>query len=667
MQFAQVRAEQLQVGFQRFQFLAAGGLQQFADFLFQVVAELAQACLAGVGLLFQAGGFAGLRQAVAAVEQFRRAAEETAVVEDALQRAAGPGQFRVGRGVVAVAEVEALEFVLGDQQLAAQRGLFQQQQGGAGAQVGAGEPVAALLGRQGEPVLDLLLGNVHALADHFEHRLVAVAEGVEAVAEAQRFLRVVEHAGIGHAAVFQQFHHAVGGDAVEALQARVGHAAAQQLEGFHRAVVGDEVVVAVVAPVALRGALDQFGDFRAAQPERDRGEAAQFDLGVFLDHLRQRQDEQPRRVGAGQAVPAGQLQVADEGAVGQHQVAVEVQPAGRPARAARGADDDAQHGVAPARDQLVVGLGEQVVDLVDALRVELAQWLAGEVAAGVEVGVARWAVGALRALAEAFGVEPVERRAAAGVARVEEEVLHVHRDEFARVAQLVGVRAAQDEAVVRLALAVLAGVLRPAGEVEQARVVGEGEAAPGLDAALAGFTGASQRFPARAAAADQAGFGGRPQPRAVVQVGQFVEQGGEQFAAQGAVAAAGLLGCRAAVGERGEIAAAQGDGIGAQGAAHAVAGQVVAPFDADAAVQAFDECLGQPLQRLVQQLLAGAALRRGQALVLQVEAQGCVGAAGQQQGECRQPAAAGGSHRARMASASCWSEAWRASGSWSRR
>src|SRR5690606_32683796 len=66
---------------------------------------------------------------------------------------------------------------------------------------------------------------------------------------------------------------------------------------------------------------------------------------------------------------------------------------------------------------------------------------------------------------------------------IEQEVLHVNRDELARVAQLVGVGAARHLAVAVLAGAAAPDPLRPAGQVEQARVVAEAEAAPGLPAA----------------------------------------------------------------------------------------------------------------------------------------------------------------------------------------
>lgn len=180
------------------------------------------------------------------------------------------------------------------------------------------------------------------------------------------------------------------------------------------------------------GALHQVVDLLAVQAQGHGGEAAHFHLGVLVDHLGQRQDEQPRGVGAGEAVPAGELHVADEGAVGEHQVLVEVEPAVRAARAAGGADHQAQHGVAPAAGPVVVGFGEQVVHFVDPLGVEAPQGFAAEVAPGVEVGqFAGAAAGGVRGPAEVVAEVAVQRGASAAVVGVEEEVLHVHRDEFA--------------------------------------------------------------------------------------------------------------------------------------------------------------------------------------------------------------------------------------------
>ncbi len=104
---------------------------------------------------FQAGPFAGLGQAVAvAVEQFGRAAEVAAAGEDFLQRAVSPIQAVVA---AAAAEVAVLQLVLGQEQLAAQGGLFDQQQGGGGTQVGAVDPWLAFGRVELEPLLDTVL------------------------------------------------------------------------------------------------------------------------------------------------------------------------------------------------------------------------------------------------------------------------------------------------------------------------------------------------------------------------------------------------------------------------------------------------------------------------------------------------------------------------------
>jgi hypothetical protein len=46
-----------------------------------------------------------------------------------------------------------------------------------------------------------------------------------------------------------------------------------------------------------RRAFQEVGDLGRAQLQRDRLQAAQLDLGVLLDHLRERQHVQARRVG----------------------------------------------------------------------------------------------------------------------------------------------------------------------------------------------------------------------------------------------------------------------------------------------------------------------------------------------------------------------------------
>lgn len=155
MQPAQSLTDLGQVHFDRFEFLAALIAQQHPDFLVQLFGQLIQAQLALFAFAFQAGPFAGLGQAVAvAVEQFGRAAEVAAAGEDFLQRAVSLVQAGVA---AAAAEVAVLQLVLGQEQLAAQGGLFDQQQGGGGTQVGAVDPWLALGSVELEPLLDTVL------------------------------------------------------------------------------------------------------------------------------------------------------------------------------------------------------------------------------------------------------------------------------------------------------------------------------------------------------------------------------------------------------------------------------------------------------------------------------------------------------------------------------
>ena len=111
--------------------------------------------------------------------------------------------------------------------------------------------------------------------------------------------------------------------------------------------------------------------------------------------------------------------------------------------------------------------------------------MAAKVAAGIQVGKLRTARRfSARCPAEVCLPVGIQLRAPAGVAGVEEEVFEIDRNKLARVAQLVAVRAACHLTVVLLALATAADVLRPAGQVEQARVIAEREASRGLPAAL---------------------------------------------------------------------------------------------------------------------------------------------------------------------------------------
>ncbi|MCY1181518.1 hypothetical protein D9M73_220270 [compost metagenome] len=168
---------------------------------------------------------------------------------------------------------------------------------------------------------------------------------------------------------------------------------------------------------------------------------------------------------------------------------VQVEAAIWPAGPARCANHQTQHAVAPTAHPVLVGLRQEIVDGVDPLRINLAQGRLGEVIARVEecesLGALAFGGGCP---AELLLVVAVQRRATTGVARVEEEILHVDRDEFLGAAGLVDIRAAGDLTVVLFALAPTANVLLPAGKVEQARIIAQGKASIGLPTALIGNT-----------------------------------------------------------------------------------------------------------------------------------------------------------------------------------
>ena len=389
--------------------------------------------------------------------------------------------------------------------------MLQQQHRCAGAQVGTGKPFAPFPGGHFQPVFDRGLLDRQLLFEHVEHGLIAVAIGIETIPQAQCLSRVFQHAGVSQSTSIEHFQQPVGDNAVQAFEAAIIRATAQQFQGFHRAVVRDEVVVAVVTPVHLGRVLDQVVDLRPRQIHGHRGQAAQFGLGVFVDHLPQRQDEQARRVHAGQAVPTGKLYVADEGAVRQHQVLIQVQTAIRSTRASGLADHQPQHAVTPAADPVLVGFGQQVIDGVHALGVDCAQWLTAKVAAGVKEreGCPALTLGCGGPV-EMFFVVRVQRGTTAGVVRVEEEILHVDRDELTRVADLVDVRATGDLAVVFFTLAPAADVLLPASEVKQPGIVAESEATGRFATATVRQTDLAQAIGLTLAIEDQRTLGTRP-------------------------------------------------------------------------------------------------------------------------------------------------------------
>ena len=65
----------------------------------------------------------------------------------------------------------------------------------------------------------------------------------------------------------------------------------------------------------------------------------------------------------------------------------------------------------------------------------------------------------------------VQRRATAGVVRVEQKVLGVDRDKLGRAVQLVAIRRAQHLTIGRFALTTRTHTLRPASQIQQARII----------------------------------------------------------------------------------------------------------------------------------------------------------------------------------------------------
>ncbi|MNE13027.1 hypothetical protein D3C80_1058530 [compost metagenome] len=202
---------------------------------------------------------------------------------------------------------------------------------------------------------------------------------------------------------------------------------------------------------------------------------------------------------------------------------VEVEPTVRPARAPGGADDQAQHAVAPAADQVLVGFSEQVVHGIYALWIDLAQGRFGEVVTRVQKGQRLRAGRVLRSPIEMCLQVVLQCGSTAGEARVKEEVLHVDRDELLRAAQFITVGAARHLVVMLLALPSPADVLRPACQVEQARVITEGKAPLGLTAALFGQAYLTLAAHVSGALIDQAPFSALPEARAIINVSQLVQ------------------------------------------------------------------------------------------------------------------------------------------------
>ena len=155
--------------------------------------------------------------------------------------------------------------------------------------------------------------------------------------------------------------------------------------------------------------------------------------------------------------------------------------------------------------------------------------------------------------------------------------------------------------------AALADPLRPAGQVEQARVIAEGEAAVGLPAAVVRQADLPEIAGALTAMALQQVLIRRPQARAIVQMRHFMNDGGEQLAAYRAVGSIGLFLGSAAVGERRQQAAVEFQAI-ATGAAIGLFRQIIAPLHAHLAIEALHQAGWQCGHGFVQQRLAGGAL-----------------------------------------------------------
>src|SRR5690606_8837022 len=111
-----------------------------------------------------------------------------------------------------------------------------------------------------------------------------------------------------------------------------------------------------------------------------------------------------------------------------------------------------------------------------------------------------------------------QRRAATGVAGVKQEIFEIHRDELQRAGQLVRIWTACDLGIVRLAFTAGANPLRPAGEVQQARIIAQGKAAVDLAAAWLGQADQTEAARALAAESHCPGIGRRPEARAIVKV-----------------------------------------------------------------------------------------------------------------------------------------------------
>lgn len=199
------------------------------------------------------------------------------------------------------------------------------------------------------------------------------------------------------------------------------------------------------------------------------------------------------------------------------------------------------------------------------------------------------------------------------------------------VGDLVNVGAAHDLAILLLALAAFAHTLRPAGQVEQAGVVAEGELPVDLSATTfrqadqAGIGGLAR------AAGDQLALVVRPQARTVIDMSDFVQHRRQQFLADRAVGSMSQGSGRAAVGEAVEELAVEFQAGHGRGFAIRVVRHLAGPVDADAPVQPLDKAGRQARHGFIEQCLAGLALCRAQVIALQVQLQPGDGRAASQQ------------------------------------
>ncbi|MNJ37245.1 hypothetical protein D3C77_320560 [compost metagenome] len=213
-----------------------------------------------------------------------------------------------------------------------------------------------------------------------------------------------------------------------------------------------------------------------------------------------------------------------------------------------------------------------------------------------------------------------------------------------------------------LALPSPAYILLPAGQVKQARIITESEASVGLSAALFGQAYLALAAHMASTLGDQAPVSALPEPCTVIDVGQFVQDGGQQLFANSAMGASGLLAGSAAVSEARQQLLVQFERRDKRCLAVGILRHLRAPADLDASIQARLEAGRQRLHRFIKQRLAGLLLCRRQAVAFELQLQVRQRRRAQQCQQAAQQPGAQVFHRARMASARSWSLAWRASG-----